>query len=110
LPLRWVGRVGTYAAPDPSVLITSAPKYFDDLRESGITYASSDGAEQDGQVICNAVANGADFATVEQTAMNVTGLNPTGAAHVIIASGLYLCPGVDDNGIIDKAMDLAYPD
>lgn len=96
--------------PDPSVLIPSAPKYLDDLRKSGVTYTSEGGAVEDGRQICNAIANGSDFATVEQTAMNITGLNLSGAAHVIIASGLYLCPQVDDNGIVDKAMDLAYPD
>lgn len=97
-------------APDPSVLIPSVPKYLDDLQKSGITYASEGGAIQDGRQVCDEIANGADFATVEQIAVNLTGLNLAGAAHVIIASGLYLCPAVDDNGIVDKAMDLAYPD
>jgi hypothetical protein len=97
------------AASDPSSLTPSIPMYLDDLTKAGINYGTDNGAVADGNQICNAIASGDDFATVEQIAMNITGLDLRNAAQVIVASSLYLCPAVDDHGIWDKAFDLADP-
>jgi len=89
--------------------VPSVPNYLDDLAKAHITPSSPDGAVTDGQEVCSAIRNGSDFADVQQEAMNVTTLDVSHAAHVIIASSLFLCPGTDDHGIVDQAMNLAYP-
>jgi hypothetical protein len=89
--------------------VPSVPNYLDDLAKANITPSSPEGAVADGQEVCSAIRNGSDFADVQQEAMNVTTLDVSHAAHVIIASSLFLCPRTDDHGIVDQAMNLAYP-
>lgn len=88
--------------------VASVPNYLDDLTKADITPASADGAVADGQQVCSAIRSGSNFADVEQEAINVTTLDVSHAAHVIIASSLFLCPDTVDDGIVDQAMAVAY--
>jgi uncharacterized protein DUF3761/uncharacterized protein DUF732 len=102
---QWCPCGSAAAAPASSSEVfdgADIPGYLHDLDESHITY-SPDGAVSDGMQICNLTAAGADFPTVEQKAVSLTGVPPPHVADVIVAALVFLCDGVPDNGVFKQA-------